>query len=167
VGSEARNGSIYDGAISIGDDACSVYVFAECDGLEQKRVFQFPAKGNQDVIIVKEKPAQLYSVRPKRLDNSTKTYDGLKFAKERGISFEEVSLTIGAGRKVINLTLGELKIPPEFLEEELQHLQKLFGDENPAVIMSFKKANTPTGFDLEQFVKETGIELANDEVIQE
>ncbi|NCN05110.1 MAG: ATP-binding protein [Spirochaetales bacterium] len=166
-GSEARNGTIYDGAISISDAACSVYVFAECDGLEQKRVFQFPAKGNQDVILVKEKPAQLYSVRPKRLDNSTKTYDGLKFAKERGITFEQVSLTIGTAPKVINLSLGELKITPEFLEEELQHLQKLFGDETPAVIMSFKKANTPTGFDLEQFVKEMGIELANDEVIQE
>ena len=166
-GSEARNGTIYNEPISIGSDACSVHVFAECDGLEQKRVFTFLAMGNQEVIIIKEKPAQLYSGKPKRLDNSIKTYNGLKLAKERGITFEQVSLFIGTAPQVINLSLGELKVTPEFLEEELQHLQGLIEMDAPPVIMSFRRANTPTGFDLEQFVKEMGIELANDEVIQE
>jgi hypothetical protein len=33
--------------------------------------------------------------------------------------------------------------------------------------MQFKKAYTPTGHDLEQFVKALGIEITNGEVIQE
>ena len=143
-----------------------MYVFAECDGLEEKRTFQFPVKGNQGITIISEKPAQLYSATPKRLDNSTKTYDGLKIAKERGITFEQVTLQIGSSPKVIHLSLGDMQVSPEFLEEELSHLQTLLPLDSP-VIMGFKKANTPTGFDLEQFAKELGIELKSGEVIQE
>jgi hypothetical protein len=165
-GSEARNGQTYDGPISLGYDACSVWVYAECEGLERKRMFQFPAKGNQEVLIVSDVPAVLYSVTPKRLDNSSKTYKGIKIASEKGITFEQVSLQIGSAPQVIHLSFGEIKVTPEFLEQELQHLQSLLPPDAP-VIMSFKKANTPTGFDLEQFSKELGIELTSNEVIQE
>ncbi|MBF0227799.1 MAG: hypothetical protein HQK76_20315, partial [Desulfobacterales bacterium] len=49
---------------------------------------------------------------------------------------------------------------------ELAHLQTILTPDVP-VIMSFKKAYMPTGFDLEQFIKKLGIELKNDEVIQD
>ena len=87
-GSEARNGIEYAEPVLIGFGAATIYVFAECNGLEAKRTFQFPAKGDQKVFIVKETPAQLYGTIPKRLDNSARTYEGLKLAKEKGISFE-------------------------------------------------------------------------------
>ena len=165
-GSEARNGTEYTKAVSIGYGAGSIYVFAECDGLEEKRTFPFPAKGNQEVLIIKDKPAVLHSVSPKRLDNSAKTYEGLKIAKEKGISFEQVSLNIGSSPKVIHLSLGEMRISADFLEKELAHLQTLLSPDAP-VIMSFKKAFTPTGFDLEQFAKELGIDIKSGEVVQE
>jgi hypothetical protein len=165
-GSEARNGTAYSGAIAIGDLATTVYVFAECNGLEVKRNFQFAESGSNEILIIKEKPAQLYSPSPKRLDSSAKTYEGLKVAKEKNITFEHVTLTIGSAPKVICLSLGEMKIDVAFLEKELAHLQTLVSPDAP-VMMHFKKAYTSTGHDLEQFVKALGIEITNGEVIQE
>lgn len=165
-GSEARNGIDYECPIPIGDEAVTVYVFAECDGLEAKRNFPFPAKGKDELVIVAEKPAQLVSTSPKRLDNSSKTYEGLKIAKEKEITFEQVTLMIGSSPKVIHLSLGEMKINADFIEKELSHLQTLLSPDAP-VVMLFKKAHMRTGYDLEQFAKSMGIKIANGEVIQE
>ena len=66
---------------------------------------------------------------------------------------------------MIHLSLGEMKIDAEFIEKALQHLQTLVEPDAP-VVMQFKKANTLTGHDLEQFAKSLGIELVNDEVVQ-
>ncbi len=165
-GSEPRNGTEYSGPLTLNDSAQSVYVFAECDGIEEKRTFQFTAKGRPEIEIKKDKPAQVFSPTPKRLDNSAKTYEGLKLAKEKGIAFEQVTLQIGSAPKVIHLSLGEIRIQAEFLEKELASLQSLLTPNAP-VILSFKKAYTHTGFDLEQFAKALGIELKTGEVIQE
>ncbi|MEE4359789.1 MAG: anti-phage-associated DUF499 domain-containing protein [Desulfococcaceae bacterium] len=165
-GSEARNGREYSQPIQLPDSAQSVYVFAECDGLEAKRTFQFPAKGRQEIEIIKDRPARIYSPAPRRLDSSAKTYEGLKLAKEKGITFEQVTLQIGSAPRVIHLSLGEMRIDAEFLEKELASLQSLLSADAP-VILSYKKAWFPTGFDLEQFAKALGMELSMNEVIQE
>lgn len=165
-GSEARNGIDYDEPIEIGDEATTVYVFAECEGIETKRNFNFAESGSKEVLIVREKPAQLYSPSPKRFDNSTKTYEGLTIANGKNIQFEQVTLIIGTAPKVVHLSLGEMKIDADFIEKTLLHLQSLVSPEAP-VVMSFKKVFTETGYDLEQFAKAMDIELENDEVIQE
>jgi chaperonin cofactor prefoldin len=164
-GSEARNGTDYTGPIQIYDGEITVYVFAECDGLEEKRSFTFSKSGSKEVPIVKEAPATWYSASPKRLDSSSKTYEGLKIAKEKNIEFEQVTLMVGSSPKVIHLSLGEMKIDASFIETELAHLQTLLSPDAP-VIMAFKKAYTPTGFDLEQFAKQLGIEIGHGEVEQ-
>jgi len=165
-GSEARNGIDYTGPIEIGKSAITVYVFAESDGIEEKRNFTFAESGSKEVLIIKEKPAQLYSPSPKRLDNAAKTYEGLKLAKDKNITFEQVTLMIGSSPRVVHLSLGEMKIDAEFIEKELSHLQTLLSPEAP-VVMQFKKAYTLTGYDLEQFAKSLGIEIEIGEVIQE
>lgn len=165
-GSEARNGTDYTKPFAIYDNEVSINVFAECDGLEAKRVFKFSAKGKTEVTVVKDKPAQLISQTYKRLDSSAKTYEGLKLAKDNDISFEQVTLQIGSSPKVVHLSLGEMRINAEFIENELAHLQSLLTPESP-VILSFKKVFTTTGHDLEQFASALGIELKNDEIVQE
>ena len=165
-GSEARNGSEYTGPILLSAEASSVYVFAESEGLEEKVVFRFAESGSKEILIVRDKPAQLQSTTPKRLDNSAKTYEGLKIAKEKSITFEQVTIMIGSAPRVIHLSMGEMKIDAEFIEKELAHLQTLVPPEAP-VVMQFKKAYTTTGHDLEQFAKSMGIELSIGEVIQE
>jgi hypothetical protein len=47
----------------------------------------------------------------------------------------------------------------------LAHLQTLLSPDAPLVI-SFKKVYTQTGYDLEQFAKQLGIEIKNGEVEQ-
>lgn len=164
-GSEPRNGMSYAGPIQLGNEEATVYVFAECEGIEEKRNFTFAESGSREVPIIKEAPAVLYSPSPKRLDNSSKTYEGLKMAKDRNIEFEQVMLMVGSAPKAIHLSLGEMRISSEFLEKELAHLQTLLSPDAP-VVMTFKKAYTPTGYDLEQFARHFGIELGNGEVEQ-
>ena len=165
-GSEARNGMEYTGEFEIGDDPVSVYVFAEYDGIEAKHKFSYPAAGSDEVVIIKDKPATLYSPKPKKLDSSAKTYEGLKVAKEKNIQFEQVSLVVGTGAQVANIALGEMLVDAAFIEAMLLQLQTLFPAE-ASVIMSFKKVHVSTGYDLEQFIKLLGIEISNGEVIQE
>lgn len=163
--SEPRNGIDYKAPIQLGDDETTIYVFAECEGLEEKRNFTFAESGSSKVSINTAEPAVLYSSSPKRLDNSSKTYKGLKIAKEKNIEFEQVMLMVGSAPKNVHLSLGEMKISAEFIENELAHLQTLLSPDAP-VVMQFKKVYTVTGFDLEQFAKELGIEIGQGEVEQ-
>jgi hypothetical protein len=165
-GSEARNGTDYTGPIQLADQETTVYVFAECDGLEVKKHFTFPACGSKEVPIIKEKPATLNSQSPKRLDNSSKTYEALRLAKEKDIMFEQVTIMAGSAPKDIQLSLAGMKVKAEFIETELSHLQTLLNPDTP-IIMKFKKVHAPTGFDLEQFAKQLGIEIESGEVEQE
>nr|WP_228276565.1 anti-phage-associated DUF499 domain-containing protein [Acinetobacter sp. TUM15103] len=165
-GSEARNGETYTAPIQLSDEETTVYVFAECEGLEEKRNFTFAASGSKEIPIIKDKPAILVSSSPKRMDSSAKTYEGLNIAKDKGIKFEQVSLMVGSAPKVIHMSLGEMKISAEFIETALAHLQTLLSPEAP-VVMTFKKAYTQTGHDLEQFTRQLGIEIGSGEVEQQ
>lgn len=164
-GSEARNGEKYLGPVQLSDAETTIYVFAECEGIEEKRNFTFAASGSKDIPIIKDKPATLVSPSPKRLDSSSKTYEGLKIAKDKGIEFEQVSLMVGSAPKVIHMSLGEMKISADFIVTALTHLQTVLSPE-AAVVMTFKKAYMQTGHDLEQFAKHTGIQIGNGEVEQ-
>jgi len=164
-GSEARNGIEYTGPIQLSEKETTIYVFADCSGLETKRNFTFAESGSKEVPIIKEIPAVLISQSPKRLDSSTKTYEGLKIAKEKNIEFEQVMLMVGSAPKAVHLSLGAMKISAEFIEAELSHLQTILEPDAP-VVMTFKKAYVPTGYDLEQFAKQLGIEIGNGEVEQ-
>ena len=96
---------------------------------------------------------------------SERTKEGLKAAKEKNIEFEQVTLMVGSAPKAIHLSLGEMKINAEFIETALAHFQTLVSPDAP-VVMTFKKAYFPTGYDLEQFAKQLGIEIGHGEVEQ-
>jgi len=164
-GSEPRNGTDYSDPIQLVNEEASVYVFVECEGLDAKRTFTFAGVDEKDVPIKPDVPAVLYAPAPKRLDNSSKTYEGLKLAKEKGVEFEIVTLQLGSAPKTAHLSMGEMKLTAEFIEKELTHLQSLMPSEAP-VVFSFKKAHFSTGFDLEQFAKALGIEIQQGEVEQ-
>jgi hypothetical protein len=86
-GSTPRNGTEYTEPIKIGKGKATIYAFAECEGIEAERTFQFAESGNKDIVFIKEKPAQLYASAPKKLDNSSKTFQGLKLAQEKNLVF--------------------------------------------------------------------------------
>jgi len=165
-GSEPRNGMLYEKPIQLPDTAQKVYVLAECDGLEAKRTFDFPPSGRTKVDILNDKPAKIVAQAPKRLDSSAATYDGLKLAKERGITFENITLRMGSSPQVINLSLGEMSLTAEILESVLNFLRPLVSLD-AQVVFSFKTAKFASGYDLEQFSKTLGLDLENEEVVQD
>jgi hypothetical protein len=78
-GTEARNGAKYSGPFEIGDNAITVYAFAESHGVETKQTFPFQAKGKSGVVIVDAKPAILSAKQgPKTLDDTAKTFSAFK-----------------------------------------------------------------------------------------
>ncbi len=100
------------------------------------------------------------------MDSSAKTYEGLKIAQEKQILFSQVVLMLGSEpEKVIHLTLSGMQISAEFIEATLAHLRSLVEPDAP-VVMTFKKAYTQTGYDLEQFTRLLGIEILPEEVEQ-
>lgn len=165
-GSEPRNGTPYAAPIPIGKEAATIHAFAEVHGIEAKREFKFPKAGSDEIPIKRDKPADLVTPKQKQLDNAGKTYEGIKLAKEKKITFEQVMLQIGSAPQSINLALGEISITAEYLEKTLAHLQELLPPNAP-VILKFKRLHAPTGFDLEQFVKTLGIDVAPGEVVQD
>lgn len=166
-GSEPRNGELYTGAIQLTDDETTIYVFAECEDLESKTQFIFPASDSEEVPIVPTKAATLNTNgRLKVLDSTAKTYDGLKLAREKGIEFENVTLQISSpSQQQVALNIYEIKVTAGFIEDQLNKLVSLIeGDKT--VIMKFKKAYVPFGSDLEIFVKTLGIEVNIGEIEQ-
>mgnify|MGYP001221141457 CR=1 FL=1 len=166
-GSEPRNGTEYTGPVSLySQDEIRMLCFAECEGLETRREFIFKAEGEKGISLVRTEPATIYTVKPKRLDSAAKTYEGLTIAREKGVEFEQVVLTIGNGSKVITLTLGDIRLGAEVLEKLLNDLKAFVPVDSP-VLMQFKRAHFASGFDLEQFTQKLGIELEQNEVRQQ
>jgi Fn3 associated len=107
-GSEPRDGTVYAGPFAIGDGDVLLRAFVEADGLESKSDFRYPAKGKKGVQIDEVKPGKLVSRTGRKLDSRTKTFEGLKQAAEKSVTFEGVALNIGQGTKVIAINVGEI-----------------------------------------------------------
>lgn len=165
-GSEPRNGHLYTDPIQLPDDETTVYVFAEYEGFEERAQFIFPASDTDEVTIIPNKPAVLNSSKIKTLDSSSKTYEGLKLAKEKGIKFEQVTLQISSSnQQQIGLNIYEIKVSADFIEEQLSQLTSMFTTDT-TIVMKFKKAYVPFGADLDVFVKQLGIEVNIGEIEQ-
>lgn len=164
-GSEPREGILYNGAIAIGDSDVLMLVFAEADKLEKKAEFRFPAKGDRGVPINKVKPARLVSRTGRKLDSRSKTFEGLKQAKEKSVTFESVSLTVGQGSQIIGVNVGEIAVDAVFIETLLNTILDKFPPDT-LVNMTFRKGNFSSGHDLEDFANKLGIQLQVGDVEQ-
>lgn len=165
-GTEARNGSKYAGPIEIGNQAITVYAFAESQGVETKQAFPFPAKGKSGVVITDAKPGAIVSKQgPKLLDDTAKTFSAFKFAKENNVLFEGVTVTVGQGNRSGSLMFTDIGVSGAQLEELVTKVQTLFEPSAP-ITMRFKKAKFATGHDLRAFAEKLGIALSDGEVVQ-
>ena len=164
-GSEPRDGTPYSGPIAIGDDAVLVRTFAEVDGLEGKKEFNFPAKGKEGPIINDVKPGRLVSRAGRKLDSRAQTFEGLKQAAEKSISFEGIALSVGQGNQVIAVNIGDIAVDAAFIEALLAKILEKFNQNSP-VTMTFRKANFISGHDLKAFAGKLGIELKIEDVEQ-
>ena len=165
-GSEPREGTLYSAPIAIGDKEVRIQVFAHAEGLETKREFSFPAKDQQGIVIDPVKPGKLTATGSgRKLDSRPKTFEGLKIASEKGAEFQGVNLNIGQGSQMIGITVGEITVGADFIEQLLTKALEKFGPEAP-ITMTFRKASFASGHDLKEFADKLGIELYPGDVEQ-
>ena len=157
-GSEPREGTAYDGAITIGDGDELLRAFAEVDGLETKTEYRFPAKGKKGIQVDDVKPGRLISRTGRKLDSRSKTFEGLKQAGDKSATFEGIALTVGQGSQMISINVGEIPVDAPFIESLLNKVLEKFGADTP-VTMTFRKAHFTSGHDLKDFAGKLGIEL--------
>ncbi|MCX5844577.1 MAG: chitobiase/beta-hexosaminidase C-terminal domain-containing protein, partial [Deltaproteobacteria bacterium] len=164
-GSEPRDGTTYIGPITIGDKEILLRVFAEADRIEGKTDFRFPAKGKKGVQIDDIKPARLVSRVGRKLDSREKTFEGLKQAAEKSVTFEGIVLTVGQGNHMISVNVGEIELEAIFIQALLTKVLEKFTPTTP-VNMTFRKAHFASGHDLNDFTGKLGIELKQEDVEQ-
>ena len=164
-GSEPRDGTAYEGPISIGDGEVLLSTFAEADGLEAKTPIRYPAKGKKGVQIDETKPGKLVSRTGRKLDSRTKTFEGLKQAAEKSVTFEGIALNVGQGNRVIAINVGEIPVDAAFIQALLTKVLEKFEPDTP-ITMSFRKCHFASGHDLKDFASKLGIELQQGDVEQ-
>ncbi len=164
-GSEPRDGTAYDGPISIGDSDALLRAFAEAETLETKAEFRFQAKGKTGVQIDEVKPGRLVSRTGRKLDSRSKTFEGLKQATEKSVSFEGIVLTVGQGNRMISVSVGEIQVDAAFVETLLTKVLEKFTPDTP-VTMTFRMAHFASGHDLKDFAGKLDIELRPEDIEQ-
>lgn len=164
-GSEPRDGTPYTGAFEIGDEEVLVRAFAEADGLETKTDFRFAARGRKDVVIDLAKPATFRGRTAARIDDRGRAFAALADAKVYSASFEDVTLAVGQGAQILQLTIGQVRVEPAFVEDLLTRLIQPLPPDAP-VTLTFRRASFTTGHDLKEFAERHGIELKPDSVEQ-
>ena len=164
-GSEPREGTPYKGPVAVNDDEVLLRAFATEDGLEAKEDFRFPAKGREGVDIDEGRPARMVSRSGHKLDSRGSTFEGLKHATDKAVSFEKVTLTVGQGAQVASIIIGEVRVDAGFLTQLLQNVLEKFPPDTP-VTMAFRKAHFASGHDLKHFCQELGLEIAQGNVEQ-
>ncbi|MFH1630316.1 MAG: chitobiase/beta-hexosaminidase C-terminal domain-containing protein, partial [Pseudomonadota bacterium] len=164
-GSEPRDGTVYDGPITIGDSEVLLRAFAEAENLEAKAEFRFQAKGKKGVQVDEVKPCRLVSRTGRKLDSRSKTFEGLKQASEKSVSFEGIVLTVGQGNRMIAVNVGEIQVDAAFIESLLSKVLEKFTPDTP-VTMTFRKAHFASGHDLKDFAGKLDIVLQAEDVEQ-
>lgn len=164
-GSEPREGTPYTEPVDIGSGEVLLRAFAEASGIEDKKDFRFPAKGKKGVQVDDVKPGSLVSRTGRKLDSRTKTFEGLKQASEKSVTFENVAVNVGTGTQVATFFVGEIPVNAAFIEAILKTTLEKFAPDTP-VTMTFRKAHFNSGHDLKDFAEKLGLELNPGDVEQ-
>lgn len=164
-GSEPREGALYDKPVEIGDGDVLLRAFAESSGLEDKKEFRYPTKGKKGAQVDEVKPARLVSRTGRKLDSRNKTFQSLKQAAEKSVTFENVTVNVGNGTQVATFFVGEIPVNAAFIEAILKTTLEKFAPDTP-VTMTFRKAHFNSGHDLKDFAEKLGFELNAGDVEQ-
>ena len=89
---------------------------------------------------------------------------GLSAAREKGVTFENVAVTVGEGNQAAQAMIL-FEAPAEYIEAVLTALLARF-EPTAAVTMTFKKARFASGFDMLRFAEALGLDIGPGEVEQ-
>ncbi len=164
-GSEPRDGIAYTEPIVVGDNEILLRVFAEAENLETKSEFRFPARGKKGLQIDEIKPGRIVSRNGLKLDSRGKTFEGLKQAIEKSVTFEGIMVTVGQSTQMIAFSIGEIAVDADFIQALLVKVLEKFTPETP-ITMTFRRANFASGHDLKDFANKINIELKTGDIEQ-
>ena len=168
-GTNPRDGTPYTEPFVISDEEVTLQTFAHTEGLESGiDDVRFAPRGDtsgtgETHTIDPDEPTHVESKEWLRTSSREATFRGLVAAKERGITFQNMKLTVGDGKALVNI--GELLVDGDYLTQLLNTILKKFSDDT-SVTLAFQKGNFPSGHDLHHFQKEAGIEIAASKVRQ-
>lgn len=172
-GSEPRNGLDYTGSIALDESAAKVLVFAEGGGLESKEKFEYPpvrggvgggaGGGGQAVVVDRTKPAQLN--RMVNLGSRQDAYQVVSLLKERRVTVEKVSATIGSHPSVAQFQLGDTPADGPYLEGLLNHLGSCLPADS-SMSLKIHRFQFQTGQDLLDLAAKAGFELTESDFSQ-
>jgi hypothetical protein len=164
-GSEPHEGTAYAEPVPISDGDLLMRTYAEADGIETKEDFRFTARTKKGVDIDPAKPVELSGRSVWRLDARAATYSGLADARERGVTFRDVNLTVGQGSRVLAASVGDVHIEAVHLEDLLNRLSDRL-EPDAAVTMTFRRAHFPSGHDFVLFMEKLGLKFIESDVTQ-
>ncbi len=166
TGANPKDGTEYSEPITIGEDAVTLYVYAEDQGVVAHKTFMIPpVTTGQGLYVQPDRPALLRRKIP-----TTATADTFKFinrAKERQVTLRGMSIEVGQGAKSITSRLGsETEITAETLEQLITVMRLAIGDDMAEVKINAQSVQFQMGADLESFLRELGLEVTQTEVEQ-
>ena len=93
------------------------------------------------------KLCRLVSRTGRKLDSRRKTFEGLKQAGKKSVTFEGIDLTVGQGTRMIAANVVEIQVDAAFIEALLSKVLEKFTPDTP-VTMTFRNAHFVSGHDL-------------------
>lgn len=164
-GSNAREGSIYDSPIDIGQDAVTIYAFAKAGGAECRQEFSIPANhaenGGVEQVVDEAIPATLRDKTT--LDSTGKTFEILNKHKDSpNTLFAGVRVVVGDGNDAINLRFGDREVSAKTILHAIEGLREAIGNAEENVIVKVQSyIKFDSGFNMKAFAEDMGIALTN------
>lgn len=174
-GSEPRNGTAYTGPFEISNDALTLLVFAEADGLEVKEKFSYPkveegggaggGSGPVEIPLVVKDDKPLTVKADCDFTSRTEAYRFVEALKEYKGTAQQVRLMVGQSPQIASLSVGEVDTNAEILELHMNSLSELLGASS-SMVLKTKGMSFPTGQLFKAFADKAGLKFSNDEIEQ-
>lgn len=166
-GTNPREGRIYEGPVTVGDEKILLQVYAKAGEATGQSSFTIPEKGRQRAEIDDTKPARLVNQKV-RLDTTDKVFGLISAFKGRnGVSFQGVSLNVGEGEQAVTVRFNDRLVDPDMIGRVVDSLRENIGEPDALVQVSIRDgASFETGYDLKSFANLAGIDLPIDKVEQ-
>jgi hypothetical protein len=166
-GTNPREGRIYEGPVTVGDEKILLQVYAKAEEATGQSAFTIPEKGRQRAEIDDTKPARLVNQKV-RLDTTDKVFALISTFKGRnGVSFQGVTLNVGEGEQAVTVRFNDRLVAPDMIGRVVDSLRENIGEPDALVQVSIRDgASFETGYDLKSFANLAGIDLPIDKVEQ-
>lgn len=165
-GSNAKEGTSYQGPFEVGTDKQVLLVHAESGEAQASEQFTIPAKGDKRVQIDDRKPAKLTSKAT--LDATGKSYAVINhFKNDDTTRFRGVRIEVGEGEHTVSVRFQERAVTASEIEIALNAIRKIVDDDNANVTIRIASgADFINGFEAKEFSRLSGVELKPESIVQ-